>query len=59
MYLDPGFGSMVIQMVIAGAAALGAGLFMFRQKIRKLLGLTIEEEPVVETEITEKNEQKE
>jgi hypothetical protein len=37
MYLDPGFGSMVIQMAIAGIAAMGASFFLFRQKIKELL----------------------
>ena len=36
MYLDPGFGSMVIQLVIGGAAAMGAGFFMFRQRIAEV-----------------------
>jgi hypothetical protein len=63
MYLDPGFGSMVIQMAIAGAAALGAWLFMFRQKIKKLLGIAVKEEPAAEAEppavTPEKNERQE
>ena len=48
MYLDPGFGSMVIQIVIAGIAAMGAGFFMFRQKIKKLLGIGSGEESPAE-----------
>ena len=36
MYLDPGFGSMVIQMIIAGIAAIGAYLYIIRAKIKKL-----------------------
>jgi hypothetical protein len=36
MYLDPGFGSMVIQMVIGLIAASGAGMYIFRQKLAKL-----------------------
>jgi LPXTG-motif cell wall-anchored protein len=36
MYLDPGFGSMAIQLLIGGIAALGSGLFFFRQRIKKL-----------------------
>jgi hypothetical protein len=39
MYLDPGFGSMVIQLVV-GVIAAGATFFwLFRQKIKKLFGL--------------------
>ena len=34
MYLDPGFGSMVVQLIIGGIAAIGAGFFLFRQKIK-------------------------
>jgi len=33
MYLDPGFGSMVIQMLIAAIAVGGVMLFTLRQKI--------------------------
>lgn len=36
MYLDPGFGSMIIQIILAGIATLGAGLFMVRKKIARL-----------------------
>ena len=32
MYLDPGFGSMIIQVIIGGAAAMGTGLFCFVKK---------------------------
>jgi len=34
MYLDPGFGSMLIQMVIASIAAAAVGLGLFRQRIK-------------------------
>ena len=34
MYLDPGFGSMVIQMVVAGLAAAAAVLYIARNKIK-------------------------
>ncbi len=33
MYLDPGFGSMVIQLIIAAIAAAGSFLFICRQKV--------------------------
>jgi len=36
MYLDPGFGSMLIQIIIALIAAGGATVFALRKKIRKL-----------------------
>ena len=35
MYLDPGFGSMVIQLIIGGIAAVGTGFFLFRQRIKE------------------------
>ena len=38
MYLDPGFGSMVIQVVIGVIAAGGVALYTLRQKIAKLFG---------------------
>ena len=33
MYLDPGFGSMLIQAIIAAIAAGGAYLLIFRKRI--------------------------
>jgi len=33
MYLDPGFGSMLIQMLVASLAALAVGFGIFRQRI--------------------------
>jgi hypothetical protein len=33
MYLDPGFGSIVIQAFIGAIAVAGSGLFLFRQKV--------------------------
>jgi hypothetical protein len=40
MYLDPGFGSMVIQLALGAIAASGAFFFMFREKIKKLFGVS-------------------
>ncbi len=34
MYLDPGFGSMIIQILIAGIAACGALLFAFKARVK-------------------------
>ena len=34
MYLDPGFGGMLIQVVVALVAALGAIVFSMRKKIK-------------------------
>jgi len=36
MYLDPGFGSMVIQLLLAGFAVLGTCFYFFRDKIKSL-----------------------
>lgn len=36
MYLDPGFGSMLIQFIVAGIAAAGAVLFMLKGKLQML-----------------------
>ncbi len=33
MYLDPGFGSMVIQAIVAAVAAVSAYFLIFRKKI--------------------------
>ncbi len=34
MYLDPGFGSMIIQFIVAGIAAVGMYAVIFRSKIK-------------------------
>jgi NADH:ubiquinone oxidoreductase subunit 5 (subunit L)/multisubunit Na+/H+ antiporter MnhA subunit len=34
MYLDPGFGSMLIQALIGLIAVAGSSLYLFRQKIK-------------------------
>ena len=34
MYLDPGFGTMIIQLLVAGLAVVGAVFFSMRSKIR-------------------------
>ena len=34
MYLDPGFGSMLIQMLVASLAAVAVGFGIFRHKIK-------------------------
>lgn len=35
MYLDPGFGGMLVQVIVAVVAAGGAILFSFRKKIKQ------------------------
>ncbi len=38
MYLDPGFGSMILQLVLAGLLAVGVFVRIFWSKIRTLFG---------------------
>jgi len=52
MYLDPGFGSMVIQLAIGGIAALGTGFFLFRERIKAFFGIR----PATEESTTEEND---
>jgi hypothetical protein len=37
MYLDPGFGSMIIQVFVGLIAVAGTSLYMFRQKIKAFI----------------------
>jgi len=37
MYLDPGFGSMIIQVVVAAIASCGVVLYMMKSKIKAFL----------------------
>jgi len=55
MYLDPGFGSMVIQVVIGVIAAGGVALYTLRQKIAKLFGRSPKENEQEELEELENN----
>jgi hypothetical protein len=49
-YLDPGTGSMLLQVILGGIAAVGVALKLFWHKIRIALGLSkkpaTEDEPV-------------
>jgi len=36
MYLDPGFGGMLVQLIVAIVAVGGAIIFSFRKKIKNL-----------------------
>ena len=38
-YLDPGTGSMLLQVILGGVAAVGVALKLFWYKIRAALGL--------------------
>ncbi|MDR2601084.1 MAG: hypothetical protein LBC53_01325 [Spirochaetaceae bacterium] len=44
MYLDPGFGSMLIQAVVGVFAVAGSAFYMFRQKIKAFFGGKKDEE---------------
>ena len=35
IYIDPGIGSMAVQVIVGAIAACSAALYMFRQKITK------------------------
>ena len=59
MYLDPGFGIMVIQLLIGGIAAIGAGFFMFRQKIKEFFGIRFSKKAAEETSDNKEQENKE
>ena len=39
MYIDPGFGGMLLQAIVAIAAVSGALVFSMRKKIRKFIAL--------------------
>ena len=49
-YLDPGTGSMLLQVILGGVAAVGVALKLFWHKIRVAIGLSkkpaSEDEPV-------------
>jgi len=50
MYLDPGFGSMFIQIIVAIIAAGGVIAFSLRKKIRALFSKNKESKPVTRME---------
>lgn len=47
-YLDPGTGSMLLQVILGGIAAVGVALKLFWHKIRVALGMS--KKPAVEEE---------
>jgi hypothetical protein len=47
-YLDPGTGSMLLQVILGGIAAVGVALKLFWHKIRVALGFS--KKPVAEDE---------
>ena len=55
MYLDPGFGGMLLQILVAVAAAGGAIVFAMRKKIRALFSKSKEDESVPSTQVNAEN----
>ena len=48
-YLDPGSGSMILQLLVGGLAAVGVGLKMYWQRVLVFLHIRRDdEEPVAE-----------
>jgi len=58
LYIDPGFGSMIIQVIIGIVAAGGAVLYTVRERFVKLFGKSSKEKIVEETEKLEEFNQK-
>ena len=58
MYLDPGFGSMLIQVLVASLAAAGAMVGIFWSKIKSLFTRGKKSADIIDidTEETETNE---
>ena len=44
-YLDPGTGSVLLQVILGGAAAIGVALKMYWHRLRAVLGFSSKEEP--------------
>lgn len=44
-YLDPGTGSMLLQVILGGVAAVGVALKLFWHKIRIAIGLSKKPDP--------------
>jgi len=52
MYLDPGFGGMLVQVVVAIAAAGGVILFSLRKKLNALFSKDKNKKQIGEPELT-------
>lgn len=48
-YLDPGTGSMLLQVVLGGIAAVGVAIKLYWHKLRAALGMAKKEDPEDET----------
>jgi hypothetical protein len=44
-YLDPGTGSMLLQVILGGVAAVGVAIKLYWHKIRAALGMARKEDP--------------
>ena len=58
LYIDPGIGSMIIQVIIGAVAAGSAAMYMFREKVSKFFSRSTDEKATEEEE-TEKEERNE
>jgi hypothetical protein len=44
-YLDPGTGSMLLQVILGGVAAVGVAIKLYWHKIRAAFGMSRKEDP--------------
>ena len=44
-YLDPGTGSMLLQVILGGVAAVGVAIKLYWHKLRAAFGMAKKEEP--------------
>ena len=44
-YLDPGTGSMLLQVILGGVAAIGVALKLYWHKIMSIFGMAKEQDP--------------
>jgi len=44
-YLDPGTGSMMLQVILGGIAAVGVAIKLYWHKLRAALGMANKEDP--------------
>ena len=48
-YLDPGTGSMLLQVILGGIAAVGVAIKLYWHKLRAAFGMARKEDPVDES----------
>ena len=48
-YLDPGTGSMLLQVILGGVAAVGVAIKLYWHKLRAAFGMAKKEDPEDET----------